>query len=376
MSNLSRFKAERLKNEDCRPFERASYAQDERLTTFLPTFVKWLEVWRDCKETDGKRFSNETLNALRNSALVTIALVNYIFENIPDVEYILTDKFSTNELEGIFGKLRQLSGSMYRITTVQANESLKKIRDRHWISKTLMTSKESLDSISYDEKIPAFEVAKENLEPFLSLFSEDFMRFAPIIEESRYVYIAGFCARRCNSRLSSKNRQTCDVCWNALIDSKGEKIGSQFFDSLQSGGLVAPSQLSLDITKCMTSILLAIDDKLDLKSLFIGSGLNQRAVLVQLTKFALELNLEDSDTIDMTMKCGNCEIAMTELILKFVIPLSNVLLNAFSARSNSLFEKQQVIEKMRRAAKRRLSLSHKEEIAGEMRRKLNIFSAL
>lgn len=378
MSNLSRFKAERLKNENCRPFERASYAQDERLTNFLPTFVKWLEVWRDCKEADGKRFSNETLDALHNSALVTIALVNYVFENIPDVEYILTGKFSTDKLEGIFGKLRQLSGSMYRITTVQANESLKKIRDRHWISKTLIAPEESPDATPFGEeelKLSAFETTKESLDPFLSIFSEDYMRHVSNVEESRYVYIAGFCARRCYSRLSSKSRQTCDVCWNALIESKGEKIGSQFFDSLQAGGLIAPSQLSLEILKCMTSILLAIDNNSYLKSLFLSFGLNQRAVLVQLTKFAFEVNSENDDTFDVAMKCCSCGTEMSKLILKFSIPLSNVLLNAFSSRSNSLWEKQEVIEKTRKAAKRRFSLSRKEEIAGEMKRKLNIFSA-
>lgn len=366
-------------DDNSKPFYRDTYQLDARYI-WMKNFVRWLEVWEQDEDAKGHRFTTDTLSAFKATTIAFIELTDYVFTNVPLVDYILLGKFTTDQLEEIFGKLRQLSGGKYRISTVEAAENMKKLRDRHWMRTQLL--KGGLpEPVDLPMKTP-FEICEEILNPFKIVLTRDFTPNVHAASDHDIMYVAGFSARRCYKRLTAV-RRSCSTCWALLIDDKGGLSSSEYFNKQQRGGLIIPSDFSEKLTRIMIAILVDIDSDDQLKPLFIASEINQRALLMRLLMDALRYYAEDDfDAIDLDLKCSNCEVLLSEVVHKFSIPLSNVLLNAFARRANDIFEKERIVEKVRKANKRSLSQSrtNNKKVASEnialsqMKRKLIIFN--
>jgi hypothetical protein len=109
-------------NNDAKPFNNVG---DERFE-FLEKFLKWLEQWKQMSYGQGF-LTLDTYHALSHTTRSLISLIKFSLLSL-NVNYVLTGKFQTDNLERTFGKYRNLSGSNYNVSVQQVMEAEHKIR--------------------------------------------------------------------------------------------------------------------------------------------------------------------------------------------------------------------------------------------------------
>ena len=98
-----------------------SSCEDERLL-YLERIYDWLSTWEFAKKAGG--LTKQTFRAVRHTIATMISFIKYML-NILKVEYVLTGKCQTDNLERRFGLYRQLCGGCYHVTVTQVIEAEK-----------------------------------------------------------------------------------------------------------------------------------------------------------------------------------------------------------------------------------------------------------
>lgn len=95
---------------------------------FLDTFLNWLEKWKGICIVNPNLccLTKDTHNALYHCTFVLKEIILYSISELK-VNYILTAKFQTDNLESTFSKYRELAGGNYNITVTQVLEAEKKL---------------------------------------------------------------------------------------------------------------------------------------------------------------------------------------------------------------------------------------------------------
>ena len=102
-----------------KPLENATpiyNLQDEKIN-WLKSFSNWLKQWKQHHDAQSTGF----LHTMDNF----VPLFTELFEQY-ELNYILTGKFQTNNLEARFGLYRMLSGSNYLVSVIEVLQSEKK----------------------------------------------------------------------------------------------------------------------------------------------------------------------------------------------------------------------------------------------------------
>lgn len=89
-----------------------------------------LYFWADGKPRRGNSahsLTEETFSALLRNVQVKLAMLPYLLEE-RKAAYVLTAKFTTSNLEGFFGWVRQMAGAKFTVTVLEILEATKKIQ--------------------------------------------------------------------------------------------------------------------------------------------------------------------------------------------------------------------------------------------------------
>ena len=114
----------RLRKEDANVFDSVS---DDRLE-WMERFVVWLNVWKSYNtQHDSGFLSKETFLALSHTVSTFVIMIRDLLSN-GVLDYVLTGKFQTDQLESRFGHYRQLSGSNYLVSVADVLQSEKKLK--------------------------------------------------------------------------------------------------------------------------------------------------------------------------------------------------------------------------------------------------------
>jgi hypothetical protein len=89
--------------------------------------LKWLEQWKQMSYGQGFLTLDTYHHALSHTTRSLISLIKFSLQSL-NVNYVLTGKFQTDNLERTFAKYRNLSGSNYNVSVQQVMEAEHKIR--------------------------------------------------------------------------------------------------------------------------------------------------------------------------------------------------------------------------------------------------------
>lgn len=101
----------RTRNEFMKPFFRNKSESDFRFQ-FLQDFLLWLDSWRPFPSRTTSTLTIETYSALHQCTSVLLYIIKYSFD-VLNVDYVLTGKLQTDNIEKRFSMYRQLGGGMY-----------------------------------------------------------------------------------------------------------------------------------------------------------------------------------------------------------------------------------------------------------------------
>lgn len=232
------------------------------------------------------------------------------------IKFILLGKFVTDDLEKRFGRYRQLSGCTYNVTYRDILESEKKLRIKRLVRTfplelhTQKYSKESVKEFDGDEYVSILET------DFLERFTDN--------DHSSFTYVCGYGGH------SISRSVNCQICRDLIIKGKGNLTEVEYFDHIQRGGLIVPTEICHLILLRMYAILNGITNDEILKRKFHIS-VNQQHILVYLTECSLR-NDEDF-VIDFQEKCL-CGTYYADLFHPLMVVFSNILLKNMSKQIN------------------------------------------
>ena len=235
----------RKRDDRRRAIHRESASDD---ISYLSDFAAWLKRWEAMVPNKG--LSKQTFECAIRSFQGFIALVPYLFDRYPDLEFILLGNISSDFLEGRFGWWRQLCGGNYYNAVVQFLQAEKTIRIRSLVSmgydmneiRSIFTEANAKKSMIQDQEIESFLA---ELEGFLFTDEEQLAR----VDKSLIYYLAGYIAK-------SLSNQPCDECNESLSpgkvpitiafdddDLEESNIPSkeEFVNAISRGGLTKPS---------------------------------------------------------------------------------------------------------------------------------------
>ena len=111
------------------PIRRDSVESD---LSYISEFGSWLETWQaDSQPTKG--LSSQTFQCAIRTCKAIIVLVRDLFDQYPELDFILLGNICSDYLEGRFGWYRQLCGGNYYNSVIQFLQAEKTIRLRSLI---------------------------------------------------------------------------------------------------------------------------------------------------------------------------------------------------------------------------------------------------
>lgn len=287
---------------------------------YLIKFIAWLDKWLVLP--GGSFLSKDTFEALRRSTLVLIEVVKIAFQEF-SMKYVLLGKFQSDCIEKRFGQYRFLSGCNYNISCTQIIEAEKKIRLRHVmkledIINELKNSKDFCDSGTENESstVP---------DEFQSILTSNYLEVENCdIDEPSQMYICGYAVHSLTKKIK------CIHCISTVKESKGDCIGDSYFDYLQRGGLLLPTNSVKFICFHLYALFNFIINNANLKTRLFKLD-DPRRMLASLTILSLK-----SDTFDIEID-GYCEAGhlLKPLYSNICKTVSNIILNNFTKNVNS-----------------------------------------
>lgn len=315
------------------------YDINDEKVKFLESFVLWLCKWKSLNLFNGG-LTTDTYNAIYQSTTNLIRIIKVSLQKF-NIKYILLGKFQTDNLEGRFGKYRNLSGNNYYVSFQNILESEKKLRIRNIVEnfsdKIILTNsyKTWHDMLTVD------------ISQFLLIFDSNYLeKYGKIVDKDANFYVSGYA-----SYAIKKNIQPpCDTCTLQIINNESHTIENDYFEFLQKGGLVQPSAQIQYILYHMNAILNEITQNVDFKALFLRIS-NQKESLACLTYHSLTSEICDI-SFDFNCDCGRNSI---DIFIQAFSIMTNILLSSYSKQSNDLLEKTKR-EKSKSHAKRKVNI--------------------
>lgn len=301
-------------NELLLPFTSAS---DDRLV-FLDKFLAWLERWRALDSTNC--LTTDTHQALYQSTSVISEIIEYSFSSV-GVQYLLTGKLQTDNLESQFSRYRQLSGGNYNISVTQIFESEKKLRVMSVLGiksakyGPVKFSPEILNDVSTSDIM----YSDVDMTPFLSVLNK-LSTESVHVDQSVLLYVCGYAAHKTTQMLS------CKTCIDFVL---GPHTSDKYFENLVRSGLTVPSDIVVELGNFVygamqllisqeheTNFILCKNQKQLLQNV-VDQGVN--------THVYLKIFLTDS------CLCGR---PLTDVYKKLVCIMCNILLNNYTKLRN------------------------------------------
>ena len=124
---------------------------DERFS-FLLRIVKWLELWENLPNKDGK-LSKQTFTSFRRACIALPEICNYLIENW-GFSYLLTSFLQTDPLEHHFGLYRVMSGANYHISYLQILETERRLKVSNIL--ILLSEQSQTNSLSIQMFVQSF----------------------------------------------------------------------------------------------------------------------------------------------------------------------------------------------------------------------------
>ena len=170
---------------------------DDRLK-WLEAFLKWLKSWKDSIDNENEFFTNETYEAIVLTTNSTIAKIRYMLRELK-LEFVLTRKFNSDNVERKFSALRQANGGNYNMNAKAAIYGVEKLL-RTGISYTALACNVPLQrekqqrrkkEIKMPNRAPTYQThPKQRASEMLKLFKkEDFQSLEDLKKGARLVII-------------------------------------------------------------------------------------------------------------------------------------------------------------------------------------------
>ena len=225
----------------------------EEKTSFLRSFVDWLQAWEEISDERKLCFSSQTFFAAKLTSESLAAVSEHLILQQKQ-EYVLLGKFQSDRLEGRFGRLRQMCGGNLFNSVHQFLESERtlKVKNLACLDLSLSEIKDTFQE-SQIEKQNRIEQLSEEILSNLKIAVDAKLPCITNNDENSLFYVAGYFAR------SIKPHLKCEDCQNLLTSSnisnvkviceKDSRLSSQendnrmmFIDQINRGGLVYPSE--------------------------------------------------------------------------------------------------------------------------------------
>lgn len=119
ISNTTQGENTALTNKD--PF---AHPNDPRLKWLVEKFLPWLESWKT--STSATRFlTNETYQAIKQATMATVGNIPYLLST--GMDFVLTRKFTSDNIERLFSSLRKCNGANYNMDAKSSVKGVEKI---------------------------------------------------------------------------------------------------------------------------------------------------------------------------------------------------------------------------------------------------------
>ena len=211
------YKGRNTRNADAEPIRTSD---DSRLD-FLLDMAKWLDHWSDCNKQSNEGFLTEdTYFALAHTLRSLVELVIHLLQTL-HIDFILTGKFQTDDLESRFGHYRQMSGGNRLVSIQEIMESEKKLKIDSLLK--LFTPDGELSVRNY--LCDFSDGLTSNPCRIDQRFVENFPYFDVSFDEENLpvlIYIAGYVAAKIKSKLNCTSCEAMVRCSDGLeveIDS-------------------------------------------------------------------------------------------------------------------------------------------------------------
>jgi hypothetical protein len=307
-------------------------ADNIKQVQFLSSFADWLDEW---KASSYPCMSSQTMLAASQTSRALVVLCRHLIIDLK-FDYVLLGKAQSDDLEGRFSWYRQMSGGNYYVSVRQFLESEKNIRIRSLIDfnkysvpdlKILGSSKDS---------------SNETIKNILKLLPSDLFQDFESHDEGAIYYVSGWIAATvlkqidCTScrELLQKIGVDCSV---VHFEKENENSNveqyekSKFFNLLNRGGLIAPSDLLYSFVMHGWCLYKTIFDIGDCKSLLLNAS-NSRNVFIDVSLQYIE-NYPDANFMFQVSCSKNHKFK--NISKQVFSKLFNVMIKNFVADENS-----------------------------------------
>jgi hypothetical protein len=305
-------------------FSNPIKAVDCEQIKFLKNIQKWLEDWEALNQKSRQgRLSDETMFALKHTAVTLVELVVYLFNDL-HLSSILFGKFETESLEYRFCLYRRLSGTNYHVSVRELRESEKKLN----IVSTLHVTSASRGKISLRDLLAANEKDEADGEDTDVASFVDALSMCDDVaisdaEAAALVFVAGYVGFKAQRKIN------CDMCKSELLCDKilHYDISSADFAYLSEivhGELCWPTDFLLEVVTQVFVVFQALISK-DFETNFLTVN-NQRSLLRSLS-------------VERLIECGvvvgecTCGVQMVHLAEICLSDIVNICLNNYCKRA-------------------------------------------
>lgn len=283
---------------------------------FLKRFVSWLEAWEVIEEqVHVGGLTKDTFNAAGVCTRGIIQLIVSSFISC-DIEYFLPGKFQTIALEKRFGRYRELSGCNYNVSVKQIIESEKKLRVRRLIK-----------TYPHELKVSGYSNKTQNdtdISHFTDLIYTDYLNEFTNYDHSSFLYVCGYGCYAIYKKIS------CDICIDLIIKSKGSCTDTDYFDHLQRGGLIVPTENCVQLLLHMNALFDALRKNEIMRRKFQLSN-DPQNILVSLTIYAF---LQNNNFVVEWYDSCLCGTTYSNLFTPLLSIYANILLNNYRKKIN------------------------------------------
>lgn len=326
VNNTSVIKGIVRRNEFSKPI---SNEDDDYRVKFLEKFVVWINKWHDL-DSNG-HLTNDTYKAFVQSTSTLLDVIRYSFTNY-DIEYFLPGKFTTEKLEKRFGNYRLLNGCNYNVSLDAVLNAEKKIRVKRIFKCNRSTF--SLNDIKKNFSLEmnescsfTFDEDTLNIDKFNEIFNSNYL-IECSVDESASIYIAGYGSHSASRKLD------CNICLSLVVEEKGSSVDSEYFDSLQRGGLSIPTIHVRIIFLHMCAIFEVILNDSSLESNFLRA-VDQKYILSKLTFLSIQTEYAFEE-FQNTCLCGK---DYKKILFHLLSVFANIILNDYrKEKTNSNIE--------------------------------------
>ena len=328
----------RKRDERRRAIHRETMYDD---LSYISDFAGWLKRWQSLEQNQG--LTKQTFECAIRSCECITALIPYLFELYPDLDFILLGNISSDFLEGRFGWWRQLCGGNYYNAVVQFLQAEKTIRLRSLVN--MGYDMNEIKSIFSDVKASKSLIQKEDIESFVNelagfQFTDDSQ--LSHADKNLIYYLAGYIAH-------SLAKQECDDCNNILTpgkvplpvsfeDVEGEveesdlRAKEEFINAISRGGLTKPSDYLYIASVHASSLCNYIFKNENLKKTLFGTE-NSRDTFVGC--FLRLLKNDENCEYMINVKCDKGH-SHTQFINRVAFTIFNISAKNYVSEMNDL----------------------------------------